>query len=98
MKATKIDSQSFFEASKKDNSYYYLFSQPPHENNYGVNDFNKINSILFPNGFDNLEIYEWSTDWSNYFDEGLEWWGARCVSIYDIKLNRFIVIGASSTD
>ena len=98
MKATKINSKSFFDNSLKNNSYCYLFLQPPHGTNYSINDFNRINKILFPNGFDGLEIYEWSTDWSNYFDDGLEWWGAKCVSIYDSKLNRFVVIGASATD
>ena len=98
MNASKIDSKYFFEESLTNNSYYYLFSNPPHGSNYNTKDFNKINNILFPNGRENLEIYEWSTDWSNYFDDGLEWWGTKCVSIYDNELNRFVVIGASATD
>ena len=98
MKAFKIDSKSFFKEDLNDNSYYYFFKETPHGTSYNINDFNKINNMLFPYGKDNLQIYEWSTDWSNYFDEGLEWWGARCVSIYDNNLNRFIVIGASATD
>ena len=58
----------------------------------------KMKSGHGPNGFDKLEIFEWSTDWSSYFDDGLEWWGARCVSIYDKECDRFVVIAASATD
>ncbi len=103
MKATKIEAKDFFELSTKrkdkDNlSYCYLFLNPPHGCSYTINNFIQLNNLLFPNGFNDLEIYNWSTDWSNYFDDGLEWWGAKCVSIYDKSLDRFVVIGTSATD
>ena len=79
-------------------SYRKAFLYPPHKNNYSIMDFNKINSVLFPNGKDNLEVYEWTTDWSDYFDDGHEWWGALCLTIYDKSLDRFVVIMASATD
>ena len=100
MKANKIEVKDFFEIASKDynKNYLSLFLNPPHGTHYTIDDFTCLNNILFPNGYDNLEIYNWSTDWSNYFDEGLEWWGAKCVSIYDKRLDRFVVIGASATD
>ncbi len=102
MKANKLNAKSFFEilpeSKEKNKQYWYLFLNPPHGCNYKIKDFEYINSILFPKGYDDLEIFEWSTDWSNYFDDGLEWWGARCISIYDKKMHRFVVIGASATD
>ena len=97
MKSKKINSLNFIESTDT-NSYYYMFLNPPHLTNYNKDDFIKINKILFPNGFNNLEIYKWSTDWSNYFLEGLEWWGTLCVSIYDRTLDRFVIILASATD
>ena len=78
--------------------YWYLFLDPPTNTHYDVDDFIKINNILFPKGKDNLEIYDWSVNWSNYFDDGLEWWGASAISIYDKLLNRYVIILASSTD
>ena len=78
--------------------YWYLFLSTPHGTGYNIEDFIKMNNILFPNGKDNLEIYDWNVDWSNYFDEGLEWWGAASISIYDKALDRYVVIFASSTD
>lgn len=102
MNSKRIAAKELFETSPENkgnnNSYMYLFLNPPHGCSYTVKDFTHINSILFPNGYDKLEAFEWSTNWSNYFDDGLEWWGARCISIYDNTMNRFVIIGASATD
>ena len=78
--------------------YWYAFSEPPHGTGYGKKDFDRINSVLFPDGAASLEVFEWTTDWSNYFDDGHEWWGAGCWSVYDRSLNRYVVIMASTTD
>ena len=78
--------------------YWFAFLNPPHTNPYSPDDLMKVDSALFPMGTDELIIYEWSTDWSDYFDDGHEWWGACCWSIYDPKTARFTVIMASATD
>ena len=78
--------------------YWYAFWETPHPSGYGPDDFRRVNSILFPAGTDELEVYEWTTDWSNYFDDGHEWWGTACWSIYDGRMHRYIVIMASTTD
>lgn len=78
--------------------YWYAFLATPHKTGYGKDDFVKINNILFPNGAESLEVYAWTTDWSNYFDAGHEWWGTACWSVYDKSLHRYVVIMASTTD
>ena len=78
--------------------YWYAFWEPPHTSRYGPDDFRKVNSVLFPEGTDELEVYEWTTDWSEYFDDGHEWWGTACWSVYDKRMNRYIVIMAEATD
>lgn len=78
--------------------YWYAFWETPHSSGYGPYDFRKVNSVLFPEGTDELEVYEWTTDWSNYFDAGHEWWGTACWSIYDRRMNRYVVIMAETTD
>lgn len=78
--------------------YRYAFIDPPHGSDYTGDDLLKVFAAMFPRGRDALEMLEWSTDWSDYFDAGHEWWGASCWSIYDRKLERFIVIMASDTD
>jgi hypothetical protein len=77
--------------------YWYAFLEPPCQNGYTAEDFKRINSVLFPDK-KSLTVFEWSTDWSDYFDEGHEWWGAACWSVYDKNLNRYVVIMASATD
>ena len=79
-------------------NYRKAFLYPPHENSYTGMDFVRVNAALFPNGTGELEIYEWNTNWSEYFDEGHEWWGALCLTVYDKTLDRFVVIMASATD
>ena len=78
--------------------YWYAFLKPPHGSGYEKGDFDKVNDALFPNGAEALEVYEWTTDWSNYFVAGHEWWGTACFSVYDRSLNRYVVIMASETD
>ena len=79
-------------------NYRKAFLYPPHTNRYTDADFDRINAALFPNGTDSLEAYAWSTDWSDYFDDGHEWWGTLCITVYDRSADRFVVILASATD
>ncbi len=94
----------FYDCSwKEDNSggiipYWYAFLETPHGTGYRPEDFRRVNAALFPQGSDSLEVYEWTTDWSDYFDAGHEWWGAACWSVYDRHMNRYVVIMASTTD
>lgn len=36
--------------------------------------------------------------WSNYFEDGLEWWGVWCLSIWNPRRRTFSVLAASTTD
>ncbi|MBR0135341.1 MAG: hypothetical protein IJM18_04005 [Clostridia bacterium] len=96
--------QRFYDCSRPDTDkgeqipYWYAFWETPHGSGYGPDEFQKVNSLLFPKGTDELEVYEWTTDWSSYFDDGHEWWGTACWSVYDRRMNRYAVIMASATD
>lgn len=77
--------------------YWYAFLEPPYGNSYAVNDFVIFNNVLFP--FKNaLDIYRWEDDFSDYFNDGKEWWGTGCWSVYDRVCHTFVVILASLTD
>jgi len=78
--------------------YWYAFMETPHRTGYKPEDFHRVNDVLFPKGTGRLIVYEWTTDWSDYFDDGHEWWGAACWSVYDPLLNRYVVLLASTTD
>ncbi len=80
-------------------TYWCAFSEPPYGVPYSKEDFQKINHALFPVQFRcDLEIYSWNDDFSNYFEDGKEWWGTALWSVYDKWMNRFVIIGASLTD
>ena len=95
-----VATEEMFSSNYQDGKLNYrkAFLYPPHQNGYTGKDFARVNAALFPNGTDKLEVYEWTTDWSDYFDEGHEWWGALCLTVYDKSLDRFVVIMASATD
>ncbi|MBQ7647166.1 MAG: hypothetical protein IJS94_07855 [Clostridia bacterium] len=99
-RAKQIDIETLFAPSGENGklSYRKAFLEPPFTNSYSAADFDKINDVLFPRGKRDLEVYEWTTDWSEYFDDGHEWWGALCLTVYDKALDRFAVIMASATD
>ena len=78
--------------------YWYALMEPVHGRRNEPEDFNKVNEALFPEGTDTLDIYEWTTDWSDFFDDGHEWYGACCWSIYDKSMNRYVVMLVSATD
>lgn len=96
----KLSNKALFAPANSDGwlNYRKAFLCPPHGNTYTDNDFERVNAVLFPGGEEELEVYRWTTDWSEYFDEGHEWWGALCLTVYDKTLDRFVVIVASATD
>ncbi len=96
----QIDAARLFAPAREAEELNYrgAFLHPPHGIRYTDADFDRVNAALFPNGTDGLEVYEWTTDWSDFFDDGHEWWGALCLTVYDKSLDRFVVILASATD
>ncbi len=43
-------------------------------------------------------VHRWSTEWTNYFDAGREWWGTFCWTIQRPADRVIVVLLASSTD
>jgi len=60
--------------------------------------FAAINRYVLGAELKDAEIFSWSTDWSNYFDAGNEWWGAFYWTIRPIDSEWIVAVGASSTD
>ena len=83
--------------------FVYAFLDPPYSFMCGKTIFEKGNffldfcRLLFTD-ISQIEVYKWSTDSSNYFDAGKEWWGAFFWTVYNPYWNRYIGILASTTD
>lgn len=78
-------------------TYWYAFLEPPHGVPYLTKNFIDFNNILFPNK-EYSEVYRWNDNFSDYFSEGLEWWGTGLWSIYDKTSEIFIIIAVSASD
>lgn len=78
------------------------FLDPP----YGLSEpweqrlklFQEITSTLLGGDLPGAEIFSWSTNWSNYFDAGHEWWGAFYWTLRSENAAEFVVIAGSTTD
>lgn len=82
--------------------FAYAFTEPPYSMSGTRNEINalflSLNTLLFNDFQDALVIYQWSTDWSTYFDAGHEWWGAFLWTVHNPKAHFMIGVGASTTD
>jgi hypothetical protein len=82
--------------------YKTAFFLPPHGLSGGSSEndalFVKLNRFVFGSNPERIEIFSWSTDWSNYFDAGHEWWGDFFWTIRQAESDQFVVIAASTTD
>ena len=98
--AEQISADLLFAPASKSGELNYrkAFLEPPYTSRYTDADFEAVNAALFPEGTEGLEVYRWNTGWSDYFDDGREWWGTLCLTVYDKKVDRFVVIMASATD
>ena len=83
--------------------FVYAFLDPPYSFMCGKTIFEKGNffldfcRLLFTD-ISQIEVYKWSTDSSNYFNTGKEWWGAFFWTVYNPYWDRYIGILASTTD
>ena len=100
MRCALVSSEVFFGGKDFSHECEYLsaFADPPCGSHYGHEEFKRLNMLLFPNGTEDTEVYSWSDDWSDYFEDGREWWGCMYHTVYDKSTDRYIVIAASATD
>ncbi|WP_461613482.1 hypothetical protein [Clostridium sp. Marseille-QA1073] len=109
MRGVPYSTDEFFE-DRIEAPYQHSFLDPPYGSVLKKEDFWHVNNILFSNIY-NLEIYDWCSGidwsvpdaywehkWSNYFDDGLEWWGVIFFTVYDKVTEMFTIIAASATD
>tara|TARA_R100001132_G_scaffold27455_1_gene33721 strand:- start:17013 stop:17204 length:192 start_codon:yes stop_codon:yes gene_type:complete len=59
--------------------------------------FDKFLNVIICGSEDSI-IFQWPTNWSNYFEAGDEWWGSFLWSVSNPDGNQIVVIAASTTD
>jgi hypothetical protein len=87
MQAVELSSKTFF----SENGEYELAFRSYLQVHRTKENFWRANEILFPVK-DDLIIYQWNTDFTNFYNGGREDDGAYLWSIYDRKKQQFTVI------
>lgn len=81
--------------------YWYAFSDPPYPLQLSGESakelFRRVNQLLFGD-LSEWSIRRWSTNWSDYFTYGLDWWGAFLWTLVRKDGELAIWLGASTTD
>lgn len=83
--------------------FAHAFLEPPYSIsvNKSMHDtgsyFLSICDFLFSD-LDQIVVYKWSTDCSNYFDDGKEWWGCHFWTVYNPEKDYYMGIIGSTTD
>lgn len=81
--------------------FAYAFSSPPYTIQIPAKElgplFDEFLKMII-GGSETSTVYEWPTEWSNYFDAGKEWWGSFLWTVSNPGCNRIVVIAASTTD
>jgi hypothetical protein len=92
---------SDIDAAKFLKEYWYAFSDTPYGLGWGphylTEVFDTINQELIGD-IGQARILAWSTDWSNYFDAGRDWWGAFLWTVKPASRDCIVWIGASTSD
>ena len=79
----------------------YAFSSPPYRISLSAEEAGTLFAKFLNNiicGSSKSIIYEWPTNWSNYFEAGEEWWGSFLWSLSNPNGNQIVVMAASTTD
>ena len=83
-------------------AYADAFTEPPQPMRGTLDElnalFHALNERLFGRLDADTEIYQWSTDWSNYFDFGKEWWGAFLWTVRNNEQDTYVGVAASTSD
>jgi len=83
------------------------FRDPPYGTQLQVADFHEWLQVLRLYPDERLQALDWAGDgdaephrsnWSNYFDDGKEWWGIWCLTLYNPRRRTLSALAASATD
>jgi hypothetical protein len=82
--------------------YAQAFSEPPYPIDMTSAEIEElfflIGKMVYGEISSEMEIYEWAGPWSNYFDAGLDYWGAFLWTVCNKANGKFAAIGVSATD
>ncbi|MGE9761262.1 MULTISPECIES: hypothetical protein [Pseudomonadaceae] len=95
------------ELNRDDGPLCRAFRDPPYGTQLQVADFREWLQALRLYPDEGLQVLDWVGDgdaephrsnWSCYFDDGKEWWGIWCLTLYNPRRRTLSALAASATD
>jgi hypothetical protein len=104
---TALNPIELHELASEDGLLCRNFRDPPYGTQLQVTDFREWQKTLRLYPDEGLQVFDWvgnadtephRSTWSSYFDEGKEWWGVWCLTLYNPRRNTLSALAASATD
>lgn len=95
------------ELARDDGPLCHAFRDPPYGTQLQVADFREWLQVLRLYPDEGLQVLDWvgngdteahRSHWSCYFDDGKEWWGIWCLTLYNPRRRTLSALAASATD
>ncbi|WP_447753275.1 hypothetical protein [Pseudomonas nicosulfuronedens] len=94
------------ELGRDDGPLCRAFRDPPYGTRLQVADFREWLQVLRLYPEENLQVLDWvgtgdephRSNWSLYFEDGKEWWGIWCLTLYNPRRRTLSALAASATD
>lgn len=95
------------ELARDDGPLCRAFRDPPYGTQLQFADFREWLQALRLYPDETLQVLDWVGDgdaephhsnWSSYFDDGKEWWGICCLTLYNPRRQTLSALAASATD
>ncbi|MFJ3053582.1 hypothetical protein [Pseudomonas nitroreducens] len=102
-----LDLEAVRELARDDGSLCRAFRDPPYGTQLQVANFREWLQVLRLYPDEELQVLDWVGDgdaephrsnWSRYFDDGKEWWGIWCLTLYNPRRQTLSALAASATD
>lgn len=102
-----LDLEAVRELARDDGPLCRAFRDPPYGTQLQVADFREWLQVLRLYPDEGLQVFDWVGDgdaephrshWSCYFDDGKEWWGIWCLTLYNPRRRTLSALAASATD
>ncbi|AEF23689.1 hypothetical protein [Pseudomonas fulva] len=95
------------ELASEDGLLCRAFRDPPYATRLQMTDFREWLQMLRLYPDEGLQVFDWvgnpdteprRSTWSDYFDDGKEWWGIWCLTLYNPRRRTLSALAASATD
>lgn len=102
-----LDAARIEELARDDGPLYRALIDPPHGSTLQVADFREWREALRLHADEGMQVLDWvgnadrepqRSTWSRYFDDGKEWWGIWCLTLYNPRRRTLSALAASATD